>query len=376
MEGAAKGVHLENLEAFEDLAKRLIQKGNPSTDMIALAGTSACELAMKASANAAVVDTCEALLKSLGALEQAKSPDWAATLGTAMVSAVGRAMMGCNGDRSDDNRVMHAQTPGASASNLCDVVGFALRLGANPNALTQDKQQDTALNMLLRYPSTHRVLPNDRAAGEAISRTVQALLKHGANLNIGNRKGERPVPIAKQLLDMGERYGQAWLQLVQKEPLAPSQQLLQKETPACTAPQSPDSAKPRSPEGLKTLLRLKSPASIGRPKGMLQSQSPSQIGLLPTLSPSQAQVTRQRSLCLLRSSLSGGSSLSGSGHDLGSSRSSLSVLSGGAGGGNIGAGHGARTPSSHQRLPALLPNLAGSTSPAGLMKRSLILRQV
>lgn len=362
LEGAAKGVRLEALKDFEALGHKLIQEGNPTTEMITLAGAAACDFAMRPSANAEVIATCDSLLHQLGSLHQARSPDWPATLGKAMLTAVQRILTkDANTDRSDDNRVLHAQTPGAWISNLCEVVEFALRAGANPNAMTQDKQQDTALTMLFRYPFMHRVLPNDRAAGEAISKAIQVLLKYNGNPNCGNREGERPATLAKQLVDMGALYGRAWKQLLAKD--------------------EADSLVPRPSS--------KASGDFGPTRSLPERTS--QVSL-PLLSPQRAQLLRRSSSSAVPtlSSLKLPLNISTSIPEHGGSKLPLNVSCsipeyGGDGQGRASgtsSGHGsARTQDGVVQLPSLLPNMsflavAAGSSPPGLKKSSSTLNQV
>merc|ERR1712190_637891 len=79
-----------------------------------------------------------------------------------------------------------------------------------------DKNRDTALHILLRFPAERRILPADQAVGEAIAGTVRLFLEHGASINATNKNGEKPIAMVKKLHDMGEEYSLAWQELLTK----------------------------------------------------------------------------------------------------------------------------------------------------------------
>lgn len=210
MEGACRRARFSN--GVVDLAKLLISKGQPPRKAVERAGESLLAAAFWSQGDADVMGATELLLSML--VQQGLQRGNA--LGVALVDLVDLATSKASeDDRRNQSRVAHAQTPGTACMQLPDIVAFALQLGAEPNATASSHPRDTALHLLMRYLGRCRALPNDQVSGSAVARTVRLLLQQKASPRARNAAGQTPAMLARSLLDNGEQYGHAWLDLVE-----------------------------------------------------------------------------------------------------------------------------------------------------------------
>mmetsp|Transcript_99582 Transcript_99582/g.257329 ORF Transcript_99582/g.257329 Transcript_99582/m.257329 type:complete len:911 (-) Transcript_99582:257-2989(-) len=216
MEGATSFARPSDIHGVVAVAKRLLKGGGTPKDVVTAAGKTLCSLALWGSGDASASEAASELLALLGSA----GLDRAEALGAELLNVCRLELTrGTQGDKRDDRRLMLAQTPGAAASDLPDAVALALRLGADPN--TADAMKDTALHILLQYPMKRRMLPSDRAAGEAVACAVQKLLERRAEVTAANKKGGTPLALAKRLSELGSHYGNSWAALMAGEPQTP-----------------------------------------------------------------------------------------------------------------------------------------------------------
>lgn len=203
------GPHAAESRTAVDVARQLLRASKPSRIALETAAASLCDVALWLAES---TEAFEATSEVLAMLVEA-GVDRKVSLGPALLGAIEGALNGgLAGDRRNDFRIAQANAAGISLMETPDSVRLALRLGADPNA--QNDQKDTALHLLLRFPSQCRALPSDMGCGEAVATGVRLLVEHKASLKLKNCHGETPLSIARELSDHGEYYGKSWLDVL------------------------------------------------------------------------------------------------------------------------------------------------------------------
>jgi len=204
MEGVVQWGLYRGSQGAMEVMQFIFRKGRPSPEVLSAAGAAISNLTSWHSDEVEVVETAQTFFTLLYGEAHA---DLTGSLGVAMLRAVTNAIEERD-PQLDEHRVAHSQTLGTAAVRLPGAVNFALRLGANPNAV--DGSGQTATHMLMGYVGLRRVLPDDQAAGEAIADAVRALLRHKADVFLKDKSGVTPVALLQQLEDMGAHYAASW----------------------------------------------------------------------------------------------------------------------------------------------------------------------
>eukprot|EP00930_Biecheleria_cincta_P025713 TRINITY_DN18255_c0_g2_i1.p1 TRINITY_DN18255_c0_g2~~TRINITY_DN18255_c0_g2_i1.p1 ORF type:complete len:1698 (-),score=262.36 TRINITY_DN18255_c0_g2_i1:60-5153(-) len=195
-----------DLDGIASTACQIIQQGQPPPAASAEAGAAFCRWALHLAIRD--VNAMETAMQPLKLLQK-NGLDLPTTLGRALIEEIKLSLSdGMVTDRRNDHRVAHALTEGLISPELPKLISRAVSYGASPDI--KDANGETAMHLLLRYPTDHRVVPKDQATGECIAECVRELMRCKADVRQRNNKGEDIGSLVRNLANNGECYLKSW----------------------------------------------------------------------------------------------------------------------------------------------------------------------